>query len=146
MPIKGPLWLMSECLNEERKRGKITYLASRALDLGLGKVDKTRGHVFQACGALQKFFGEYPQHKNTVKSASPIDPYKPDGQMLRDWKRFLTTHVGAPGDGSYERKDFHYNYKTLQGYLTTKYAGTRTGGGGGDNEFEIAFRLVAEFL
>jgi len=41
---------------------------------------------------------------------------------------------------------FTYNYDTLRGYLTPKYGGTRQGGGGGDNEFEIVLRLMADFM
>jgi len=145
MSVKGPLWVMAECLNQERRRGKLTFLAAKALDLGLSKKDKTRGHIFQACGAVQKFFQKYPQHKATISSASPTDPYKMSGQMLRDWKSFLAANSSA-GDGRYENKNFRYNYKTLQGYLTPKYGGTPKTGGGGDNEFEVILRLVAAFM
>jgi len=74
--------------------------------------------------------------------ASPSEPYKPKGPVLSDWKRFLTTKKGEYGQA---RLGFQYNYNTLKGYLTPQYGGHRTGGGGGDNEFEIVLRLLAGF-
>jgi hypothetical protein len=63
--------------------------------------------------------------------------------VLQDWVAFINgaaqadygTHLGFP-----------YNFGTLRGYLTAKYDGTRTGVDGRDNEFEIAMRLVAQFM
>jgi hypothetical protein len=141
MALKGPLWLMARCLEEERARGRLGHLASRALDLGLRKAESTRGHVFQATGAVQEFLIEHPEHKATIRRSPALDPHKPRGKVLRDWAAFIRGHPGAYGRGS-----FGYDYDTLRGYLTKKYGGRRTGGGGGDNEFEIVLRLVAEFL
>lgn len=141
MAIKGPLWFLAHSLDQERSRTALSFLSGRALDLGLKKTDATRGHLFQAVGAVQKFLDQYPGHLPTIKSNSPLNPYKPNGQVLKDWLKFI-----AANGGPYERASFGYNYNTLKGYLTAKYGGTRAGGGGGDNELEIAFRLVAEFL
>jgi hypothetical protein len=141
MPLKGPLWLMGKCLEEERRRGKLTDLAAKALDLGVRRTESTRGHVFQACGAVQQFLREHPRHRAAIKVASPTEPFKPSGQLLRDWKSFIKSR-----SGSYERESFSYDYDTLKGYLTPKYGGKRRGGGGGDNEFEIVMRLLADFL
>jgi hypothetical protein len=142
MALRYPLWFLGECLDEERGRTQLGHLASRALDLGLKRTDSTRGHVFQALGAAQGFFDEYPKHKLTISRASPSEPYKPKGPVLSDWKRFLTTKKGEYGQA---RLGFQYNYNTLKGYLTPQYGGHRTGGGGGDNEFEIVLRLLAGF-
>ena len=142
MALKGPLWVLGKCLEEERRSSKLGYLSARALDLGLRKTDSTRGHVLQACGAVQRFLAEYPQHRAVIVSKSPVDPYKPTGVVLADWKAFLRERAATE---SYGRSDWHYSYKTLHGYLTPKYGGRRTGGGGGDNEFELILRLVAEF-
>jgi len=107
----------------------------------LRKRDSTRGHLFQAAGAVQKFLEAHPEHVATIQAASPLEPYKPAGQVLADWSAFIDEQEGAYGHGR-----FGYNYDTLKGYLTTKYGGMRTGGGGGDNEFEICLRLGAAFL
>jgi hypothetical protein len=70
-----------------------------------------------------------------------VEPYKPKGQFLKDWREFI-----GKRRAQYGRKSFGYNYDTLKGYLTRKYGGRRRGGGGGDNEFEIVIRLLAEFM
>ena len=141
MALKGPLWLLGRALVEERNRTPLGHLSSRALDLGLRKTDSTRGHLFQAAGAVQRFLEAHPEHVGTIQAASPLEPYKPAGQVLDDWRTFLAGH-----DGPYGRGNFGYNYDTLKGYLTPKYGGLRAGGGGGDNEFEICLRLSAAFL
>jgi hypothetical protein len=140
MALKGPLSLLGRALVEERGNTQLGYLSARALDLGVRKTDSTRGHLFQAVGAVQRFLEAYPQHVATIKAASPLDPYKPAGQVLADWNTFIGANAGAYGNVK-----FGYNYDTLKGYLTPKYGGTRLGGGGGDNEFEICLRLGAEF-
>ena len=141
MALKGPLWLLGRALVEERNRSTLGHLSARALDLGLRKTDSTRGHLFQAAGAVQRFLEAHPQHVATIKAASPLDPYKPVGQVLNDWKALLAEQAGP-----YGQRKFGYNYDTLKGYLTPKYGGRRRGGGGGDNEFEICLRLSAAFL
>ncbi len=141
MALKGPLWLLGRALVEERNRSTLGHLSARALDLGLRKTDSTRGHMIQATGAVQIFLEAHPEHVATIKAASPLAPYKPAAQVLNDWKAFLATHAGPYGRGS-----FGYNFDTLKGYLTPKYGGSRMGGGGGDNEFEICMRLCAAFV
>ena len=141
MALKGPLWLLGKALMEERNRTPLSHLSSKALDLGLRKTDSTRGHMFQAIGAVQKFLEANPQHQTTIIAAPPLEPYKPDGQILNNWIEFIQRHERPYGQGK-----FGYNYDTLRGYLTPKYGGNRTGGGGGDNEFEISLRLCASFM
>lgn len=141
MALKGPLSLLGRALVEERNRTALGYLSARALDLGLRKRDSTRGHLFQAAGAVQRFLEAHPEHVATIQAASPLEPYKPAGQVLADWTDFIAEH-----DGTYGQGRFGYNYDTLKRYLTPKYGGTRTGGGGGDNEFEICLRLGAAFF
>ena len=141
MALKSPLWLLGRALTEERRRTPLGHLASRALDLGLRKKDSTRGHMFQAIGGVQKFLEAHPEHIPVIYEASPLEPYKPEARVLADWTEFIQQHGGP-----YGRAAFGYNYDTLKGYLTRKYGGNRTGGGGGDNEFEISLRLCARFL
>ena len=140
MGLRSPLWMLSQALAEERDRTRLSHLSGRALDLGLGKVDKTRGHLFQAAGAVQQFLAKYPKYVSTIAAASPLEGYKPDGKMLKDWLSFIENSSGTFG-----HPRFGYNYDTLKGYLTPKYGGERLHGGGGDNEFEICLRLVAAF-
>ena len=141
MALKGPLWLLGKGLEDERSRNELCHLSARLLDLGLLKTDSTRGHVFQATGAVQQFLGRYPCHLQTISNASPIEPYKLQGEELEDWKAFFSR-----SDGQYGREQFGYDFDTLRSYLTPKYGGTRKGGGGGNNEFEICLRLAAAHL
>ena len=141
MALKGPLWLLGLALVEERNRSTLGHLSARALDLGLRKTHSTRGHLFQAAGAVQGFLEAHPEHVATIKAASPLEPYKPAEQVLDDWKAFLDEHAGP-----YGHRRFGYDYDTLKRFLTPKYSGVRTGGGGGDNEFEICMRLSAAFM
>jgi hypothetical protein len=112
MALKGPLWLMKSCLESERARDQMAHWSSRGLDLGLLKSDSTRGHVFQACGAVQQFLAHNAAHCQTVKRASPFDPYKPTGAVLRDWKALIGSESGP-----YGRANFGFGYDTLKGAL-----------------------------
>jgi hypothetical protein len=141
MALKSPTWFLARAYREERDRTRLCHLSARALRLGLAGVDNTRGHVKQPVGAVQRFFELYPAHLATVKAAPELDPYKPVGPLLNDWIAYLGANTGRLG-----RRDYGYNYDTLRRLLTAKYGGTRTGGGGGDNEFEIVMRLVAAFM
>lgn len=140
MALKSREWFFGRCYKEVKRLGETAYLANKALELGFGR-ENTQGHILQACGAVQMFFQDYPSHKNTINQASPFDPYKLTGQILQDWLSFF-----ASKSGSYGRRRFGYNWDYLRTYLTTKYGGHTTGGGGGDNEFEIVLRLLAAFL
>jgi hypothetical protein len=141
--LKGPLFLLGRCLLQERNNGPYRVLARRCLDLGLLKTDSTRGHVFQATGAAQRFLLKYPHHRSIVNASPKSKPYKPTGQVLADWRAFL---ANASADDYGTHLGFAYNFQTLKGYLTPKYGGLPKSGGGGDNEFEIAMRLVAALI
>jgi hypothetical protein len=140
MGLKSREWFFGRCFKEVKKLGSLTYLANKALELGFGK-ENTQGHILQACGAIQLFYQEHPRHKGTVGQAEPFYPYSLSGQMLNDWLHFF-----ASKRGSYRQKKFGYNWDSLRTYLTAKYGGRATGGGGGDNEFEIVLRLLADFM
>lgn len=144
MGLKGPLTLLARALSDERRRPPppTAYLAGRALDLGLQKTDLTRGHLFQAVGAAQQFFENHAAIKARV-AAAPVDdrPWHLAGTDLQDWRSWFTAK-----HGQYGRASFGYNYDTLRHVLSRKYGGRTTGGGGADNEFEIALRLVARYF
>ena len=140
MGLKGDIHYLGRCLTEERRKGKLARLAGSALDLGLRRVDRTRGHMMQAFGAAQMFLAKYPEHAERIRAASPNVPYRLSGVVLNDWLDFFDQKTGA-----YGQPEFGYNWDTLRGYLTPGYGGDRVRGGGGDNEFEIALRLVAAF-
>jgi hypothetical protein len=140
--IKGERWFLGRCYKEVRKLSKLAYLANEALEFAFGKV-KTQGHIKQAVGAVQAFLQRHGQYKSAIINSSPLEPYNLAANNTRAcnaWKKFLQARSGKYGP----RKQYDWN--TLKGYLTQKYGGTRTGGGGGDYEFEIVLRLVAEFI
>ena len=104
MALKGSLWLLGRALEEERNRSILCHLSARALDLGLRKTDSTRGHVFQAAGAVQNFLEAHPEHVATIDAASPVEPYKLAGDVLDDWKAFLAGCAGTYGRGQGRRR------------------------------------------
>lgn len=138
MGFKSREWFFGQCYKEVKRIGELAHLANRALELGFGS-EHTQGHILQACGAIQKFFEQYPDHQETVSNASPTDPYALRGSMRRDWLNFFSSK-----NGKYGRKRFGYSWDFLRTYLTDQYGG-RVTGGGGDNEFEIVLRLMADF-
>lgn len=140
MGLRSREWFFGRCYKEVKKLGPLAYLANKALELGFGK-ENTQGHILQACGAIQMFFQQYPHHKNAVSQASPFHPYALTGQISKDWLTFFGSKKGK-----YGQRKFGYNWDALRTYLTNKYGGRTTGGGGGDNEFEIVIRLLADFL
>lgn len=138
--IKGERWFLRRCYREVRRLSKFAFLANRALELALGS-ENTQSHMKQAVGGVQVFLRQFPRHRNTIRRA-PSDRYNlaSNRGACRDWLGLFASKSGKYGPRS------QYNWDDLKGYLTRKYGGTTTGGGGGDNEFEIALRLVAEFL
>ncbi len=141
LALKSRQWFQDKCHNEVRYDRSLADLANRAMELGPGNVDNTTGHILQAVGAVQEFFEAHPEHLKPVQGSDPKIPFALQGQILEDWLEFF-----APRHGKYGRGEFGYNWDTLRNILTRKYGGKTTGGGGGDNEFEIAFRLIASFL
>lgn len=144
MGLKGPLRLLARALADERRRPPppTAFLAGRALDLGLAKTDLTRGHLFQSIGAAQQFFDGHAAVRARIALARVDDsPWHLTGTDLAEWRRWFATRTGT-----YGRASFGYNYDTLRHVLTRKYGGRTTGGGGADNEFEIALRLVARYF
>lgn len=139
--MKSRQWFQGECSNQIRDNGPLLILSKRAMDLGPNNMDNTTGHILQAIGASQVFFSEFPNHLGTVRRAPTDVPFALTGTILSDWLKFFSQHTGKYGS-----QRFGYSWDTLRNILTKKYGGKVTGGGGGDNEFEIAFRLVAHFL
>ena len=141
MAIRGNEWFYGRCLDEERSGGALAGLAVKALDLGIKGSASTRSHMNQGIGAAQAFFLAFPAHKATVAAASTASPYalKSDASMLRDWLTFFGAKSGAYGPNS------TYSWDVLRSVLTQSLGGDTRGGGGGNNEFQIALRLAAAF-
>jgi hypothetical protein len=71
----------------------------------------------------------------------PFVPYAFAGTDKTAWNGWF-----QPKGGAFGQPRFGYNYDTLRGYLTPLYGGTRSGGGGGNNEFELVARMLAKFV
>ncbi len=136
MALRGTTWFYGECRRLENSGSPLAPLAAQALDLGVGGIHRTRGHMNHAIGAAQRFFQQYPQHRAAVATAATDRPFSlATSDLLNDWLTLISNSDGRFGS--------EYNWDTLKSYLTPKYGGIRTGGGGGDNELEIAMRLAA---
>lgn len=143
MALKGSRRFLRECYKQVRQMTNLAPLSHRALELGLG-AENTAGHLHHAFGAAQKFFDSYPQHRQTIATASPLEPYRLNElteDIQQDWVAFLEERQGDFGSG-----DYRYNWDKLRRVLTARCGGTRDGGGGGDNELEIALRLTASLF
>ena len=144
MGLKGHRWFMGRCLREERSRTALSHLASKALDFGLLATDSTQSHIFQACGSTQSFLIANPQYRRGIRQSSPVRPYRMTGQMYRDWLSFFSAK-----SGKYGPRGSNYSWDVQRNVLTPYYTqgpGIPSGGGAGDNEFQIVLRLVAEFM
>lgn len=138
--MKARNWFFKQCLYEERRITKLAYLSKKALDLGLSNMHNTEGQILQACGATQKFLADFPDFKRVIKKSSPTEPFQLKNGILEAWKTYLSQNSGY----TYQR--FNYNFSTLITYLTPQYGGHCSGGGGGDHEFKVVLRLMAEFI
>lgn len=143
MALKSKEWFLGRCLDEERKASALGPLSRRALDLGLKRSAKTAGHILQACGATQLFLEAHPKVKREIVESSPLEPYPLHRQpaLLKKWLEFFEAHSDRYGHTRYG-----YNWDTLETYLTQKYGGRHSGGGGGDSLFELVMRLMAQFV
>lgn len=143
MGLKSKEWFYKQCLREAKGYTPFAHLAWDLLEKGIGQKDATRGHVTQAIGAAQQFLADYPQYIDVVRSAPASEPFDPKSskQMLADWRKWLSGKSGA-----YGRPAFGYDFDTLKGYLTPALGGSRTGGGGGDDELKRVIRLLVDVL
>jgi hypothetical protein len=141
--LKSREWFFGECYKQVRKKTKLEALADRVLELGFKK-ESTGGHILQACGATQLFLQKRPEHIPTIRSSSPKRAYRLRGQILDDWLEFFQSK--KHGKPTYGQKQFQYNWRSLNTYLTPKYGGRHRGGGGGNDKLERVMRLMAEFM
>jgi hypothetical protein len=142
--LKSKEWFYKQCLAEVEKFTPFMHLSWQALRKGVGQSQGTRGHMTQAIGAVQEFFDTSPTHIASIEVADRTSPFEltaiGNAKMLKDWKTWLRGRSGP-----YGKRAFGYNYDTLKGIVTPSLGGSRTGGGGGDDELKTALRLVAHF-
>src|SRR5690348_225355 len=100
MALNSRNWFLKNCYLNVRNKTALAPLADRALMLGFGK-DNTSGHIMQACGAAQEFLARYPQHRKTIRDASPTRPFRLEGKILADWIAFLDGRHGTYGRSAF---------------------------------------------
>lgn len=108
--------------------------------------NNNQGKVKQAFFGVQRFLQEYPRHRPTavnlpIRNLSPRTWFNVmESDMADDWRRFLNDF------GQETRREYDYSIPTLRRNLTAAQGGTRTGGGGGDNEFKRVWPLAGRVL
>jgi len=143
MALKSKEWFYKQCLNEIKHYTPNSHMAWVVVEKGVGQSDGTRGHVTQAVGVAQQFLKAHPRHIDRIKSTDPTKPYDVvhDAALRND----LTTWI-ANQNGSFGRAAYGYSYDSFKKNTTATLGGTRTGGGGADDEFKRVIRLMAEYL
>ena len=142
MALKSKEWFYKQCLREVKEHSRLCHLCWDILEKGIGQTDGTRGHVTQAIGVSQKFLADHSKFVAMIRAADPTHPFNVSRHpqihpALTDWL--------ARRKGSFGRSAFRYNYDTFKSIVTPGLGGTRSGGGGGDDEFKRVLRLMAEF-
>lgn len=142
MALRSKEWFYKQCLQRVKRHDRLCHLCWDILEKGIGQTNSTRGHVTQAVGVSQKFLMAHPELKATIRAADPTRPFDvPNSRRVRlALTRWLATH-----NGSFGRKSFGYSYDIFKNITTPSLGGTRSGGGGGDDEFKRVLRLMAEF-
>jgi hypothetical protein len=100
------------------------------------------GKVKHAFYGIQRFLQEYPQHIPFVASLPRDQWFDVSGSPLeRNWRAFLHDY-----EGEYSFA-YQYSMATLfHTYLTPTSGGTRTGGGGGDNELKRVWPSTGQLM
>ena len=99
------------------------------------------GKVRQAFFGVQHFLQEYPPHRDYVASLPEDEWFDVSANsMFEDWSRFLRDNATEVNPG------YEYSIPTLIRYLTPTSGGSRTGGGGGDNELKRVWPFVGRVV
>jgi hypothetical protein len=100
------------------------------------------GKIKHAFYGIQRFLQEYPQHIPFVASLPRNQWFDVSGSPLeQDWRAFLRSYESEHSPA------YQYSMWTLvHTYLTPTSGGTRTGGGGGDNELKRVWPSTGQLM
>ncbi len=99
------------------------------------------GKIKQAFYGIQRFLQEYPQHLTFIRGLPQQEWFDvSESALWNDWRAFLTNYAAESSDA------YSYSIAALIRYLTPSSGGTRTGGGGGDNELKRVWASVGRMM
>ncbi len=116
-----------------------------SLELGVEGIDNTRGHMNHSIGSRKL-------PRGTTRHQDQLNELNLEGVNLSDaanddlrdeFLEWIANKAGAFGQVGMH--NFGYNFDTFKSVATPRLGGNRADGGGADNEFHIALRLVAHF-
>lgn len=145
--MRSKEWFYGRCLQLVRETEDFDGIAWRALELGVGGVDNTRGHMTHSIGVAQSFL---EVHQNILDEINElqleaVDLGRPENDDLRQqFVNWIAPQAGAFGQVGVHV--FGFNFDTFKSVVTPRLGGHRADGGGANNEFHIALRLVAHFM
>lgn len=137
-------WFYGKCVDLVEETQDLEGKAWRALKLGMSGVDNTRGHMNHSVGVAQKFLEDHPEMIAEINQfdLNDFDLKSDDAEhILTVFQEWIAEQAGPCG-----RRDYEYSFDTFKSLATGTLGGTRTGGGGADNEFRIALPLAAIFM
>lgn len=144
--MKSKEWFYGQCVALVRQNGNINGIEWRALELGVEAVDNARSHMNHSVGVAQSFLNDNPAIKNQINQL-PMEPINLGNIIHANiqgaFVQWIANKNGAFGQVG--NNNFGYNFDTFKNVVTPRLGGNRAGGGGADNEFNIALRLVAHF-
>lgn len=144
--MRSKEWFYGQCVALVRETEDLDGIAWRALELGVEGIDSTRGHMNHSIGVAQAFLGDRPAIKDQINELNleAVNLGDAANDDLRDeFVDWIASRAGAFGQVG--KHNFGYDFDTFKSVATPRLGGNRADGGGADNEFHIALRLVAHF-
>lgn len=140
-PILGPSPLIPYARFLEVLRSSPEPLAQEILSIALNHDgNNNSGKVKHAFYGVQRFLQEHPEHLDFVAALPDAWFDVSDSPLSAAWQTFLSQYEAE------ESEEFRYSVRTLIRYLTPSSGGTRTGGGGGDNELKRVWPFVGRLM
>ncbi|WP_139166786.1 hypothetical protein [Paracoccus chinensis] len=145
--MRSKEWFYGRCVALVGENNNLQGIAWRALKLGVEGVDNSRGHMNHSIGVAQKFLEDNPNILDQINQLELDAVNLGDNAHADIQQAFINWINNKHGEfGQVGNNNFGYNFDTFKSVATPRLGGRRAGGGGADNEFHIALRLVARFM